>query len=270
MSGTQVSIPGICCASKTDRGSMRERNEDKLLIQAWPDAKALFVVLADGMGGKEGGHVASAIIVDEFRKLLDHPLPSTRVDLFDSLLRRFYEAERALKYRASLTFSLRSMGATAIAAVIQPDSLLFLYAGDCRLYHFHAEEPPFISKDHSLVAALVEARRLKPEDARFHPDRSVVTSAICASPGSQLQVDPPWDEVLGGGPAFRALCPGDRLLFSTDGLHGEVPPGTVESLAADHTLDSESVAESCIHAALTAGGSDNVTVIVADIGDSMA
>jgi protein phosphatase len=267
MIATQASIDGIGCASITDRGRVRERNEDKVLIQAWPDAEALFVVLADGMGGKEGGRVASAIIVDEFRKLLDHPLSSSRVELFGALHRCFYEAERSLKYHASLTFSLRSMGATVIAAVIEPDSLLFLYAGDCRLYHFHANEPPFITKDHSLVATLVEARRLKPEDARSHPDRSIVTSAICAAPGSQLQVDPPWNEVLGGGPAFRPLCPGDRLLFSTDGLHGEVVPGTIESLAADRNRDVESVAESCIQAALSAGGNDNVTVIVADIGD---
>ena len=142
MNATQFSIPGICCASLTDRGRIRVRNEDNLLIQPWPNARALLAVLADGMGGKDGGEVTSAIIVEQFRKLIDDPFPSTRVELFDSLRLRFYESERALKYRASLTFSLRSMGATTIAAVIQPDSLLFLYAGDCRLYHFHTGKPP--------------------------------------------------------------------------------------------------------------------------------
>ena len=72
----------------------------------------------------------------------------------------FYLAERTLKFQASLNSAFRSMGATTIAAVIEPNEILFLYAGDCRLYHFHPEEPPFVTWDQTRGAALVGSGRL--------------------------------------------------------------------------------------------------------------
>ena len=94
----------------------------------------------------------------------------------------------------------------------------------------------------------------------------MVTSTIGASPGSQLRVDPCWGQTLGGGPAFRTIRSGERLLFSTGGLHGEVAPQTIETLATNRNLDCETIARLGIEAGLATGGRDNATVIVVDLG----
>lgn len=261
----ESSIPGVMWAAATDRGRIRERNEDSAAVVPWPENDKVLIVLADGMGGHEGGHVASRIVVERFSGMVRASLPHDPAERFEALLACFYDAERDLRKQGGIYFSLRAMGATAIAAIVEPTSLLFLYAGDCRLYHFHDGDAPFVTTDHSVVATLIACHQIKAEDAHSHPLRSAVTSSISASPGNQLHVDPQWDDAAGGGVAFRTLYPGDRLVFSTDGLHGEVEPGLVEALASDKSRGCAELALAFVEAALAAGGNDNASVIVVDI-----
>ena len=209
MKAESPAVPVLSYSALTDRGKLREDNEDCMFVERWPDGHALLVVLADGIGGQAGGRVASEIVVATFQTLLAEPVPEDKFERYERLLGCFYASEEAIKKRASTDFALLNMGATAIAAILTTSECLFLYAGDCRLYQFRKEVEPFVTADHSVTRMLVESGRLAAEDAANHPMRSVVTSSLSASPKGHLRVDPKWNETLDQQPAFRDLLPGD-------------------------------------------------------------
>jgi protein phosphatase len=229
-------VTGLRYGALTDPGKVREVNEDRALIEPWPDGSAVLIVIADGMGGQYGGAVAAQTVVDVFRTLLGQPLHESRFDRYESLLGCFYSADEAIKSRASTNVALLNMGSTVIASIITASECLFLYAGDCRFYHFRKDSKTFVTSDHSVVSILIETGRLAPEDAASHPMRAVVTSSLGASANNRLCVDPKWDEMAPLQSAFRNLLPDDRLLFCSDGLSSELEPECLAALADDYNL----------------------------------
>lgn len=261
-------IPGMSYASLSERGNVRETNEDCKLIKPWPDGRAVLLVLADGMGGQAGGGVASSLVIECFEGLLAEPVPQSQFDRYEKLLGCFYAADDVIKRRASTDFNLLNMGATVIAAIITTFECLYLYAGDCRFYHFRDGSPLLITADHSVVRMLVDAGRLAPDAASSHPMKSVVTSSIGASPLSRLHVDPKWAETAVEQPAFRQLQSGDLLLFCTDGLTSEVGVEELKEIIHDCDGSVDAMVRACVAAALQRGGSDNVTVAMFAVTES--
>lgn len=243
---------------KTHRGNKREINQDNYLLELWEDETAILAVVADGMGGNKGGEVASKIAVDTFRGLLEQPLPPEAFGRYELLLKGFYEADRAIREQASQDFKLMNMGTTIIAAIVTPTELIHLYAGDCRLYHFSCNSPPYITADHSVVGVLLELGKITPEEVSSHPMRSVVNSCLGGRGKAQLSIDPKWDSPPS---PVRKLHSGDLLLLCSDGLHGEVSQEVLESLVEQFRDSSEKLTKACVKAALENGGKDNITVI---------
>lgn len=235
----------VVFGSRTDVGCVRERNEDSLAV-----SPPLFAV-ADGMGGHAAGDVASELAI----KVLMNYAP-TSADA-DALGEAVVKANHAVINEA-LRAELAGMGTTMTACVVDGTNLAIAHVGDSRAYLLHHGKLQQLTRDHSLVADMVEAGRLTEEEARVHPNRSIITRAI----GSDPNMRPDLYEIT--------ASPGDRLLICSDGLYSMVRPSRIQSQLA-RIRDPQRCASALVNDAISAGGLDNVTVIVVDIlGDTTA
>ena len=144
------------------------------------------------------------------------------------------------------------MGTTCTAAILKEDRLIIAQVGDSRAYLLHQGKLQQLTRDHSLVAMMVEAGQLTPEEARVHPRRSIITRALGTDPSTKpdlYEID---------------VEAGDRLLLCSDGLHGMVEDPAIQAIMT-RTADPQRCASQLVNEAIAAGGNDNVTVVVVDI-----
>lgn len=226
--------------SRTDIGCVRDHNEDSLLV-----APPLFMV-ADGMGGHAAGEVASEIAVNVLAEQAPaHP--------DGTLLGRAVEAaNRAILAAAHEGVGREGMGTTCTAAMLEGERLVIAQVGDSRAYLLSQGRLQQLTRDHSLMQDLIEAGQITREEARFHPQRSVITRAL----GSDPLMQPDVYEIN--------VQAGDRLILCSDGLSGMVKDATIEQIAA-RVRDPQRCASQLVNEAISAGGHDNVTVVVADV-----
>ena len=238
----------------TDVGRVREVNEDAYLAEP-----PVFMV-ADGMGGHEGGDVASRIVAEEFGRLAaDGFDPTAAAEAVETTLGRCQL--RILEYAAEQTRAgvsrRRSAGTTVVAALLVEDeggepAWLVANLGDSRAYRVVDGRLEQVSTDHSLVQELLAAGRITPEEAAVHPERNVITRALGESS------DPQPDFFLLG------LADADRLLLCSDGITGMLDDETVARVLAD-APDARDAAPRLVAAAVEAGGEDNATAVVVDV-----
>lgn len=248
-------------AAITDVGLVRPTNQDRYLVH-----DDLFAV-ADGMGGRAGGEIASRLavetLVEEFTRRTT-----------DRLLDAVEAANQAVGVRADADPALLHMGTTvvAVARVSDPgdatdpgnggppdddDGLVVVNVGDSRAYLLRDGRLDLCSHDDSLVADLVRAGAITEDEARSHPDRHVITQALGGRPGVEPHVtrlDP---------------TPGDRLLLCSDGLTNELGDEEIAELLAA-AASPEEAARSLVDRAKERGGHDNVTVVVIDVTEPPA
>ena len=225
--------------SRTDVGSVREQNEDSLIVRP-----PLFVV-ADGMGGHAAGEVASEIAVSTIGELApDH------ADA-EALGRTVEEANRDIINAAIAGQGREGMGTTVTAAILERNRLVIAQVGDSRAYLLHNGELTQLTRDHSLMANMIEAGQITPEEARFHPNRSVITRAL----GNDPDTVPDLYEIN--------VEDGDRLLLCSDGLYSMLDDSEIAAVMR-RISDPQRCATMLVNGAIAAGGHDNITVIVAD------
>jgi len=244
--------PGMEVASLSDVGYQRDNNEDSYLY--WEPAaedefqrKGRLAVIADGMGGYEGGQEASRLAVETVREVYDNVV---RDDPRAALLEAFATAHARIRTHAFQHPELHGMGTTCTALVVRDRELYFAHVGDSRLYLVRAGRISRLTRDHSYVGRLVENGIVRAEDAEKHPQRHILTAALGA--GIEVAVD--------GREHPTELQDGDDLLLCTDGLWGVV---TEEELEMETGRNSP--AECCaalVKLALQRGGPDNITVQV--------
>lgn len=235
------------CAARTDIGLVRRRNEDSL----WVDARRGWLLLADGMGGHSSGDLASALAVNY---VLDSLLaaegkngkPNYAKVLADSVV----DANTAIRNAGKQSDAVHSMGATFVGALLGQGEMTYVYIGDSRLYLLRSGTLMQLSRDHTLVQEFVDAGQLTIEMAQNHPYRGLLTRGLGVH-----------DEVEHES-GICALRSGDRLLLCTDGLTDMVDEHEIARLLGMPARADE-VAGSLIDAANSAGGRDNVSVIVA-------
>jgi len=244
--------PGIEAASLTDVGRQRSNNEDSYIY--WePDSdedfrrKGRLAVVADGMGGYEGGQEASRLAVETVRSVYDNVFGG---DPQDTLVEAFEAAHQNIQRFAQEHPQFYGMGTTCTALSIVDRQLSFAHVGDSRLYLIRAETISRLTRDHSYVGRLVESGIVRSEDAESHPQRHILTAAL----GSGREVTPNVPEHP------FPLEEGDTLLLCTDGLWGLVGDPDLARV-----VQANSPAEACqklVAMALERGGPDNITVLV--------
>jgi len=243
--------PGVEAASLTDVGLQRENNEDSLLY--WePDSdsdfrkKGRLAVVADGMGGYEGGQEASRLAVETVRYIYDRDFNG---DPQQALLKAFQAAHDSIQRYAVEHPLFHGMGTTCTALSIIDHQLWFAHVGDSRLYLVRPDSVSRLTRDHSYVGRLVENGIVRSEDAESHPQRHILTAALGS--GRELTPHVPEQPI--------PLSDGDRLILCTDGLWSVVTETDIARIARTNTP-----ADACmklVRMALERGGPDNVTVI---------
>src|ERR1700730_8473369 len=244
--------PGLEVASRTDVGRLRRNNEDSYLY--WePDSgeeflrKGRLAVVADGMGGYEGGQEASRLAVETVRHIYDHSFDATPQD---TLFHAFQSAHQMIQRYAEEHPQFYGMGTTCTAVAIVDRQLHFAHVGDSRLYHIRAGSISRLTRDHSYVGRLVESGVVRSEDAESHPKRHILTAALGC--GREIAPHVPDHAV--------SLEEGDTLLLCTDGLWGLV--GDQELARVAQSTPPEEACSQLVTTALERGGPDNITVLV--------
>lgn len=225
--------------SRTDVGNVREQNEDSLIV-----APPLFVV-ADGMGGHAAGEVASEIAIRTIAECAPDQMD------VEALGHAVETANREIINAALSGQGREGMGTTCTAAMLEGNALAIAQVGDSRAYLLHNGKLAQLTRDHSLMADMIEAGQITPEEARYHPNRSVITRAL----GSDVDMEADLYEIT--------VEEGDRLLLCSDGLTSMVQDNQIEH-TMNRIADPQECASALVEEALAAGGLDNVTVIVAD------
>ncbi|KAA9106305.1 PP2C family protein-serine/threonine phosphatase [Microbacterium rhizomatis] len=233
-------------AAISHTGKVRSNNQD-----SGYSGSNLFAV-ADGMGGHAGGDVASSLAIMRLQAV-DQPFASTS------------EAERALRDAISdsaaelidtvaMRPELAGMGTTVSALVMVDDYAVIAHIGDSRIYLYRDDALTQITTDHTFVQRLVDSGRITPEEARFHPRRSVLMRVL-----GDMDPDPEVDTFI------MPTQQGDRWLLCSDGLSGVVDDAhTAKALGAG--LAPGRTADSLLKQALDAGAPDNVTLVLVDVG----
>jgi PPM family protein phosphatase len=226
-------------AGVTDPGRRRRRNEDAFVLDP-----PLFVI-ADGMGGAQAGEVASRLAAAAFREYhdADDLEPEARIAaIIQEANRRIYERSRA-------DAETSGMGTTITAALFTGEAVTIGHVGDSRAYRLRDGELEQLTHDHSLVGDLIRSGRLSPEEARSHPQRSVITRAL----GTDQDVDVDSFTV---DPRT-----GDVYMLCSDGLTDMVADEEIVRILHERkTL--ERAAKELVRQANRRGGDDNVTVIL--------
>jgi len=235
----------------SDVGQVRVRNEDAYAIE--PEA-GLFLV-SDGMGGHRGGEIASEIVTQ------DLPL-AIEIALLD-LTQKTPRAIRAIlkKWIAKQSHQIlqeghsesgyADMGATLVLALLIKDRAYIANLGDSRAYRFRHGRLHQFSKDHSVVAELVEQGHITPEEADVHEDLGVITHYAGMDAHARPHV------------RSFALRPGDRILLCTDGLTDMVSESQITAILTGEP-DNQKACQTLVHQANQAGGYDNITVLLVE------
>ena len=228
--------------ARSDVGCVRSHNEDSYLVQS-----PLFCV-CDGMGGHAAGEVASSIAVETIAKTAPHAADP-------ALLGAAVEAANSAVIEAARNgLGKPGMGCTATAAYLENSAVAIAHVGDSRAYLLHEGSLIRVTRDHSYVEELVDAGEITADEARVHPNRSVITRALGSDPNmyaDHFQIE---------------IETGDRLILCSDGLSSMIPDGEIERIAAQSST-AQICTDNLVDAALAAGGTDNVTVVVVDLVD---
>ncbi len=237
----------------TDVGLVRQLNEDNWGWRKLSTRARLYVV-ADGMGGHEGGEVASQVAVHTICEIAEarEAEVAPGLDAVEALLdEAFQTANNTIKDEADQRGT--DMGTTLTALLVLDGRMGFVAnVGDSRAYLYRNQELFQITRDHSLVAKMVERGRITAEEARHHPHSNILLRTV----GTERDIDID---------IFRVeLEAGDRVLLCSDGLWGEVEDRDIEDLLNSHADPREATRE-LVRAAHQAGGKDNVTLVLVTI-----
>lgn len=246
----------------TDRGQVREKNEDKLLLAQLaqvattaPPAKAVsfeagypvLLAVSDGMGGAAAGEIASALVVEALRR----SMAAAGGDWDDAIRLAVEQANREV-WQAAQQPGRRGMGATLTAVCVHGSEAHIAEVGDSRAYLIRSGRIRQITQDQSFVQVLVDAGVIQPEEAEQHPMKNVLLQAMGLHPDIKATV------------ARLELRRDDHLLLCSDGLSNK--------LSADEMLayvqQGPSVEATCARLVALAnerGGEDNITVIIAEL-----
>ena len=246
----------------TDVGRVREKNEDAWV--AVPEM-GLFIV-SDGIGGNFAGELASKIVVEALPKLLRRRLAKstdsdkelTDDEVNERIRNAICELSNDLCTKTANEPGLEGMGATVVMGLIRGDNMHIAHMGDSRAYLLRDSQFNQLTNDHSLVQLLIDNDEIKPEEAATHPSRGQLTRSVGMA-GEPL----PEAKTL-------SLQAGDRLLLCSDGLTGMVSDEDLLTLVSKHEEALQDVCGQLIKVANEAGGTDNITALLIDIGASKA
>ncbi|MGH2535502.1 MAG: PP2C family protein-serine/threonine phosphatase [Thermomicrobiales bacterium] len=249
----------IAVGFATDRGG-RAENEDAVYVGEFPisgvgagDQPGLLLAVADGMGGHEGGEVASRIAVETLKEVMAAG-SSSDAETAQLLKQAFRRANERIYAQGEGQNTDMGMGTTLVAAATRGKYATIANVGDSRAYLIRANRLTQITKDHSLVAQQIADGSLSATRARTSPQRNILTHAL----GQQERLDSKLPGIF-----EIALLPDDRLLLCSDGFYDVA--SNDDLIASLLSTEADVAATSLVALANDRGASDNVTAIVASV-----
>lgn len=253
-------------AARTDRGRVRPVNEDDTLILDLKDdagvVRTALYAVADGVGGKEKGEVASHTAIEAtIRALQAHPFFEDegylRSDIDDDsvveIVRSAVMSANREVYGARVEQN-SDMGTTLVLALVMQGKAFVANVGDSRAYLVRDHQIQKLTEDHSLVERMVASGQITSAEARLHPRRNVILRSLGTDP--QVEVDL----------YVEPLQVGDRLLLCSDGLSGMLPDEALAQVS-DRERDLDQACRALVRAANEAGGTDNISVVIVEVID---
>jgi len=242
-------VPELNCLGKSDKGLKRLQNEDAFAIR--PDLGICAV--SDGVGGAAAGQLASRIFVETALEVFARAEVQSEEKCLDWVQLAFRLAHERILDCVKRNPHYQGMGCTAELAVFYGKSCILGHVGDSRTYLYREGRLKQLTRDHSLVQDQIDQGVITAADARTHPMRNVILRAVGVN--EILAVD-----ILKG-----KIRPGDVFLLCSDGLTDMVNDKTIEKVLSS-PLALPQKGEELIQLAKSAGGYDNVTVILCEIG----
>lgn len=239
----------------TDRGRVRTSNQDAFAILnecgAW--------IVADGMGGRPGGDIASRITVESIaedlsERLGTHLSDSTQIQSRSDLLHEVvHRSNQAVRQEAHRRPELLGMGTTLVVLMILPypqPTALIAHVGDSRAYRWRSGVLTQVTRDHSFVEESVRHGLLTQAEAVDHPMRHVLSRAVGAEPVVETEI------------TVQTLAPQDMLLLCTDGLTKMLPDRIIRDLVSQPSASAIQICQALVNEANARGGEDNTTVVL--------
>ena len=234
---------------KTDVGLVRQNNEDAYAL----DSACGFCIVADGMGGMAGGELASQMFIAAAQGIFVPGNLAEEKDRIEMVERTFWHANDSILKHVENNPHLKGMGCTAELVVFAENRFIIGHMGDSRTYQLRNGELKQLTKDHSLVQEQLDQGLISDPQAAVHSMRNVILRAVGVEENLQL-------DIIRGN-----IQAGDHYLLCSDGLTDMVADGDIKNiLSSDQNLAEKG--DRLIAAALSAGGKDNVTVVVAMVG----
>lgn len=254
-----LETPQILVGVAQSIGKERETNEDSLFSLTMNlNSNGLvrnfgLYLIADGMGGHEDGEVASRIAIEKMSSyVIDKfllPSISNKNHQLDNSIQEVLR-DGVISAHQAIKHTVKGSGTTLTAALILGDQLTLAHVGDSRAYIIDPDwRMTLLTHDHSLVKRLEEIGQLTTEEASRHPKRNLLYRAL----GQGDQIDPDIS-------SYR-IYPGQMLLLCTDGLWGVLPEVDINQLVRS-SPEAQIICQSLINAANSAGGPDNISVIL--------
>lgn len=260
---TNVSVPAVkvgplrgAFAGQTHVGKVRDDNQDHLHI----DPMSRFAIVADGMGGHDGGQLASRVAADAVADVIADALDDEGEFIHDdTLLRAFQAARTAIEAEAEQDEDLANMGTTLVlGALTSSGELVIAHMGDSRLYRLREGKLTCLTRDHNVLSELLQAGILTESQIDMNQRLAhLLTRAL--SPGCVAAPDV----------ARISPQPGDMYLLCSDGLHGCVTDQQIASVLAQAEAHGDEICDDLIHAALDQGAPDNVTAVLLEVTEDL-
>lgn len=249
---------------KSDVGRQRDLDEDAMFVftmestyESVPAQMGLFVV-ADGMGGHEGGEVASRLVIRTTTGELLHKVFSFELtgcalspqELQKAMIAAVQEGNEKVYLERQKRKT--DMGTTITAVILKEWMAYVAHVGDCRAFRWGEDGLKQLTTDHSIVASMVATGTAKPDEIYTHPQRSVIYRSIGDQPSVDVDV------------SSQEFCPGDRLIVCCDGLWEMIRNEGIEEVLMRQP-DPQLACEEMVDLANLAGGTDNISVIVVQL-----
>lgn len=235
--------------ARTDLGFKRRENEDRYVRGLLANGVG-FAFVRDGMGGANGGSVASSKLCKTIEECMFIENDNTSMDREKTVLSAVDTACSDIYYQGQRDEKLSGMGTTLTGVTIKDDECLVYNIGDSRVYIYRAGALVQITEDHSLVQQLYKQGAITREEMAVSPQKHLITRAV----GVRPQVETDISEIK--------LKAGDRLLCASDGLIDFVSKDDIAGIMAD--VDFYGIADNLIKKALSNNASDNITAVVVE------
>lgn len=237
----------ITTAYASSIGRVRESNQD--FVQVFQNKKHIIMaIVCDGMGGHQGGDVASTMAVTHLGhsfSMTDFTTPSVARKWLDMQLKT--ENDTILQ-TADKFPDLNGMGTTVVLSINFDNTALIAHLGDSRAYLYTGDRFKQLTEDHSLVNELIKMGQITPSQARTHPQKNIITQAL----GVSSSINPEYDEIT--------IHDGEVILLCTDGLTNSLEDSQIQQVLATKSLSLKERCNKLINEANRLGGGDNITV----------